>query len=294
MPQSRFYFTIKCAGFHRAFLSSVENTRSDKGDVYLILSSGINFMAPNRDDLSGPQIISQRYSLHASKISNDYTTIKQTLILRDSPTIYTYQITDAIKRKSGFAPLFSCYCQNLDRGRYLVAENRIPLCINIGHYNPLHFTFVYSLFVGPTDLMFGEGNQTTNVLQHVFGECSIVLLWSFLTLPSHSTGRYLHHVTINPVEAGSDSTTKKALEDIMIGRPRQSCLDNFEAHKLLLLHAYINTVSRAEGLSEEQVKEMRTIADYLKEPSMFSAEYKAYRNRASRAIRALDEAKKTR
>jgi hypothetical protein len=68
----------------------------------------------------GPRLLEQRYSVHPSPQSSEFTTIKQTVNTDDGKTETSVILTDAVKLKTGFAIVFVRRVQDLTPERYAI------------------------------------------------------------------------------------------------------------------------------------------------------------------------------
>lgn len=92
-------FLADCGEFHSPLFQVIEEP---DGESYLIIAHAENF---GIDDPPLSQIIEQRYSIHTTSRSKEYTMMKQTLQWGESEKVTKVNLNDAIKSRSGFAPL---------------------------------------------------------------------------------------------------------------------------------------------------------------------------------------------
>ncbi|ULK96815.1 hypothetical protein [Bradyrhizobium sp. I71] len=113
----------------------------------------------------------------------------------------------------------------------------------MGLLKPDAFTLCYFVLAGPKDRLFvrSDLNPDTNVKQEAIGNISLVILWSFLCHPSHTTGDTLHFgSTKNP----PDDLEPEAVE---LMQSFQSGMTEFE----VMQHWIV-----ARGLIVENFREM--------------------------------------
>lgn len=204
-----------------------------------------------------PEILHQKYSVHMSPNSPEFSTIVHTLWLSDGRKLLSRALTDAVKSKKGFFHIFSRRCSDLSPARYDVPESdgaqRLELASVIEN-----FTLIYSVFVGHSSSTFGP-QPNTSVIEFAFSEFKIIVLSAYIPLPPHHTGYFLHNLTFRPeIE---DIITQGAMRDLMRGTSAAETLDSFRDRAILLASQF------ATALLAE-VKEPHLVAylnDFLKQ-----------------------------
>jgi hypothetical protein len=141
-----------------------------------------------------PAIKEQRYSIHPSLESEDGNLLKSTMKIASGKTFHTHHWTKTIKSGQNYAPMFVQRCPTLDSENYSVTKPGIQE-LSLGSYDPQHFTPFFGVFVAARDNVFELPVATQfpavfvpiNVAQHQFHSVRLIVLWSFLSLPSHSS-----------------------------------------------------------------------------------------------------------
>jgi hypothetical protein len=139
-----------------------------------------------------PKIKEQRYSVHPSQGSADSNQLKSTTTLASGKAFLTYHVTKVIKSGERYAPMFIQRCPILDSENFSASRPGVRE-ISLGTYNPQHFTPFFGVFVAARDNEFDLPAATEwpavfvpiNVAQHPFRTVRLIVLWSFLSLPSH-------------------------------------------------------------------------------------------------------------
>jgi hypothetical protein len=188
MP-NKYRFTVGAAGADRNLFSVLERKNGD-------LTIGFGFALRYESDESNPDIKHQKYSVHVSPNSQKFNTVKHELWLNDGTKLTSSFLTDAVKSKSGFHPIFCRRCPDLTNDRYLVAPDDKAKLIKLTGCK-LAGTFFYGVFVGSTDSVFGA-HPGVDVMEIAFSCFKIVVLSHHLLLPPNHRGKLLHTMTEPP------------------------------------------------------------------------------------------------
>lgn len=97
--QPKVAFCINVDGSPRSLFTVYEQ---NDGELILTIKSGETIGLQE----GGKKILQQRYSIHLNQNSPDYNVIKQTITV-EGEEIATVALTDAIKKASGFAHIYS-------------------------------------------------------------------------------------------------------------------------------------------------------------------------------------------
>jgi hypothetical protein len=152
----------------------------------------------------GPRLRSQKYSIHASTQSKrNINYIHHTMIYEDGSAkgnaSETVHVTEAIKTNNGnFAMLYWRRCPDL-RKDIFKSEGPAAEEIGLGSIDSEHFTLIYSLLATHVDNAFDPSDlRDTNVIERRFSRVKLIILWTFVSLPSHRTSLTGHYSTIDP------------------------------------------------------------------------------------------------
>jgi hypothetical protein len=195
----------------------------EQPDEELVLA--IKF-AENYTTGTGGKILEQRYSIHLSPKSPDFNVIKQTLAIEhEEEPLTSVALTDAFKKKTGFAPVYSRLCPNLSLDKY-TSDSDAPHVI-LGSYDPGTETFVHGVFVGNAGVSFPkEGAGTVSVIEHDFSRFRVIVVADPIPMSSHHHGFLAHHLTLNP-EHGPEAE-KQFRKNTMKGQSAPSCFVIFQ------------------------------------------------------------------
>jgi hypothetical protein len=134
--------TMQAGGKERALFMIDEDPRKD-GDVFIKIRTGLQVgVQPNHT-----LVRQQRFSVHPSHRSKEFSSIKHTLELVDGRREETVQMSDAVKLKTGVAPVFSLRYGDLSDKRYNVTQAKGFDKLNLGDFDPKTGTPIVSVFV---------------------------------------------------------------------------------------------------------------------------------------------------
>lgn len=233
MPLDKTIFAVRCAGAERILFSALEKK---DGELILVTKTA------ERATPGGPIIREQRFSVHPSLRSQEYTTIKQTLNTADGKSETSVVLTDAVKRKNGFSVLYARRVQNLSDSRYIIssADRRGKVYV-LADYDPELYSMYFGVFLAHPDVQFDARADGIVVSQFPFKTFQLVVLTSLAGAPSHYSTHYATAVTFPP-EISDHGPTKETLRYHMSGRSPKVCL-----------HQYLNSVKTLIRLYWEAV-----------------------------------------
>jgi hypothetical protein len=235
MAPPRTIFAVETDG---GFFPLFSVTAKSSGDLTIGINSADTFIGhPAR-----PAVVSQKYSIHWSPNSPVYTTIKHTVRLSDGQEITHVALTDAVKKRTGFALVM------IRRVEY-VFSNRTHISLEqlrkdnaqahiFGFYDPRKETLVHGLIIGPADLAFEAHRENIAVAQHAFKKFRVIIPVSLFKFSPHFTTDFLHILTFRP-EYPDDPVLEQSLRRLMEGRSDGICLDQFEFGSLLLARRFL-------------------------------------------------------
>jgi len=232
--------TVNVAGAERGLLSILE--RESSGDLIIGFAFGGKFIyGANNSD-----ILHEKYSIHVSPNSAEFTTLKYTLSLSNGDKTTTCALTDAVKMNSGFYGVFTAKSSDLADDRYLIPANDKAERIIIPSF-PLNFALLYSVLVGNCDALFGP-HPGLSIADVKFTNFKIVILAQYIALPAHRLGNKLHSLTYPPSLA-DDPILQSQFREVMRGRDASHCVRAFrecsnilaEQHVLQLIDAFAGT-----------------------------------------------------
>src|SRR5262245_64096445 len=90
------------------------------------------------------------FSIHVSPNNANGSTIHRTVLTRDKP-VESHIWTDAVKKKTGFTPLFFKICSDLRGDFDCHPHNKTVL---VGKFNPDLFSLYYAVWVSAPEVRF--------------------------------------------------------------------------------------------------------------------------------------------
>jgi hypothetical protein len=188
---------VHCGGKPRCILSVKERTNGDllldiKGRQ-LAHPTGLPFVRP--DQWRGDPIREYRYSVHMSPASTTgINTIKLHHILRNGKAITGVQYTAAIKQTNNFSPIYARQCSALSDAYYDIKTDELFDLVD--KFDSDAFVLVFGVFIASSGRTFLSHLSADIALQQItLKEFSILLMRSFLTVPSHDASSFEHCVT---------------------------------------------------------------------------------------------------
>jgi hypothetical protein len=221
MPQSTIRYGIDFPTGIRILFSIVEKSN---GELILPIKSAER-MGP--DWTTGPIVLEQRYSIHPSPKSADFTTIKQTINLEGGKSITTVALTDAVKKKSGFSIILVRRCQNLvDSPQPAFRTKPHDRLLTLNGFDPITFTLFFGLFVGHPETKFDTTDDELVIAPFYFQKFQVVLITSLFYMPSYRTTEMLHALTSRP-ESAKHQHQETVFRHLMMGKSPEICVRQY-------------------------------------------------------------------
>ena len=192
-------------------------TQNRSGQLILVVASGLY-----RIGFEGEAVKEHRITFHISNESKTTNTIHGTFTSQSGKSNYSYVVTDAVKRKSGFCLVFVRRALDL-RNRAIAIVSDVEELV-VGAYEPNNQTLCHALLVGPPDLEFPPVPLPLMMAQVKFEKFRLVHLHVLANvLPSDSTGDFVYNNTLNPEPL--EGTFKSDAEVMMCGASPATMLD---------------------------------------------------------------------
>lgn len=145
---------------------------------------------------SNKEIEDQHYTIHHKRqVNQDVSALNHTLKYKNGTKNNTRIYTRVVKNKI-FCPIFLARGQNFSIERYTCTKNNRDKYISIGNYMPKQSTVYYMIVATKPKSKFKGKYQDVNIINLNFKNYSLILLWSFGMIPSHSTGNKCHFLTL--------------------------------------------------------------------------------------------------
>lgn len=220
MPLRKTRYVVRVGGSLRILFTVLEKQNGE-----LIIPTRTGERAES--DL-GPRILEQRYSVHPSPRSAEFTTIKQTINTDDGKTETSVILTDAVKLKAGFAIIFVRRVQDLTPDRYTIqsGNKKHEQTYVLADLDPVLHTLFFGILVGHRDTPFDISNDDVVVSHFPFREFKVIILSTAKLIPVHFSTEYAHAVTFPP-ETFSDIKSQAILRSHMQGKSPDICVRQF-------------------------------------------------------------------
>ena len=189
MVRNKTRFVINVDGGPRTVFSVVE---SKAGDLYIhITKGGKSYKTESMDELVViPEGVafepcSMHVSIHPSAQSDETNTVKwtKTFSTREETV---HQLTTGIKKDNLFVPALFRICGDLSAARYSVKTKPKETRVSLGEYDPRKGQLRFMAICSRTDKTFQKiDDHPSNLMQYVFTNFTLTLIWSYLNLPSH-------------------------------------------------------------------------------------------------------------
>lgn len=167
-----------------------------KGELLILPRFAENYSEKEFGNLTNDkEIIDQHYTIHHNREGNEEgNVLNHTLCLRKEEKKNTRIYTRAFNNNL-FCPIITIRGQNYATERYECTRNEIDKYIDIGTYLPNEST-IYFMIIGSSagNKLNGDYNDL-NYINLNFENFSIIILWCFGIIPSHSTGNKFHKLT---------------------------------------------------------------------------------------------------
>jgi hypothetical protein len=213
------------------------------GTLVIPLEPGINLgpayahTPPDTAISSDFLIAKQHYTVHRSSKNPRMNDIHFSQISEGGRPFDLHHWTRAIKTTKRFAPVTSQLMSSLKHGR--LTDDRKSDVVNLGAFDPLRFTPIYSLFIAHKHREFSRRRGDFKSFQRAIGDYRIVLLWCFLNIPSHVVGVGLHAPTKDPSSL-SDPKSIELNGHLMDGFSEDNCIFFFRYMRDCLRDAMIH------------------------------------------------------
>ena len=254
---------VVCGDKPRCILSVKERRN---GDLLLDIKGrqlahpiGLPFVRP--DQWRGDPIREYRYSVHMSPASmTGINTIKLHHILRNGKAITAVQYTAAIKQTNNFSPIYVRQCSALSDAYYdIKAGERFDI---VDKFDSDAFVLVFGAFIASAGRTFLSHPSPDIALRQItFREFSLLLMWSFLTVPSHDASSFEHFVT-KPCEAQTH------------GHDENACIAIFRDARSRLRERFIERLNTEPEMAPAMP--ILRASDYVRAADKTTVEYRAW------------------
>lgn len=145
-----------------------------------------------------PNIVNQKYSIHCSNQSEkNINAIVHRIKLDNGEEITTQNYTKALKQNNKYVVIYSARSPNLSNERYKIdSEERKTITLSEYDSKKLSFYYMVSICNYKTKEIKSKKDFSCKYIK--FTNFKVLIMWSFQTIPSHSSGTKCHFLTMNP------------------------------------------------------------------------------------------------
>lgn len=192
---SKTYLTFE---LNDQFFNICSFKESNKGELIILPKFAENYSETEfGNPHSDQEIEDQHYTIHHKRQINQYVsvinhTLKYKNGTQDNTRIYTRSFDNKL-----FCPIFLVRGQDFSIERYICTKNDRDKYISLGKYTPKQSTVYYMIVASKPKSKFKGRYEDLNIINLDFKNYSIILLWSFGMIPSHSTGSKGHFLTLS-------------------------------------------------------------------------------------------------
>ena len=193
-------------------------------------------------------ILEQRYTIHPSPGSKTENIIQQTVTLNNGEILRPRQRTEALKKGKKFAHILTKRYQDTRNTRYQTSSENSRNS-SLGNIDSGISTLVISVFVGSATSIYNiQEFADLNVRIDNFANVKLMLVWSFMQIPAHTTSMTIHSIV--PPSVGSDQPQRQTTI-IHPERGYDECIDLHRQHRRTLRDGFALSLRTKEALPVE-------------------------------------------
>ena len=115
---------------------------------------------------------------------------------------------------------------------------------SLGSYAPDFFTLVVGLIVGAKGKRFGLTSDWFNIGQRSIGDVELILVWTYLAIPSGGSGLIRRYSTFDPnqPEKLPDGLTVEQAKNLIAGYSPEVCIHSFRKDCFQLMDESVRTI----------------------------------------------------
>jgi hypothetical protein len=273
--------TINVDGVPREIFS-VEEKAADGKLILKFDGRGAHTDATTYKGASVEDAIKEHHiSIHRSLESKtEINAIHRTMLLQNGRKLETRHYTNAVKTTKQFATVFFERCQDFRRAPP-ASNTQSDAQISLGWYDPRQFQLVYGIVVGSAEREFIPTTvpdfQQFNISQKIFGVFRLVIIWSFISLPSNPTSNYSVVRTHKPevIPTLEDPRLQEFLQMTADGYDEEGSLIWFYLQRQNLLNQYLQNLKNDNSTADEVVlRLMNARAAFFKNGDPGSTEFR--------------------
>lgn len=196
-------------------------TEKKNGDVIVSLFSGLSpGYTPTSETMS-----QHRYTIHCSNRSSEFTTITKTFDTSNKENHKSSALTNCVKSKIGFAPIFFIRFTDLKTKKNDYKENKLEFIEYLWPFDPSAETLVVGFFIGARDTIFEAIDSTIKIVEILSENFKFLIMFEFNRFPSLKVSLVSEMVTLRP--DGVDGEIDKAIATLTESVNAGVCIELF-------------------------------------------------------------------
>jgi hypothetical protein len=176
-----FRYTVECNGINRSLMSISES--KSNGDINVNVKPAPFHRSSPQSVALEDRILSHMFSIHPTNDNKAGQLITSKRRLASGRLVKTVLWSDAIKTHDKFAPVFFRRLPDPASNEMPIDDGKVE-SISIGKIDSNFFSLFIGFFVSRADRKFDPFGADFQVHQRVVGKCNLVLLASFVSIPS--------------------------------------------------------------------------------------------------------------
>jgi len=240
-------------------LRKIFTIRENKEGIYFFVKSGTQEGLPPNNKI----VSYEKYSIHHSRKSATYTTVKLTTRFKSGEERTVTALTNAVKTRTGFSPVFVIRFSDLNAPIYnLKTGDDEKVVLQINDFNPASNTLYFGIYIGRADTPFPNFDGAS-VSQRCYGDIRVVLVYGYNMIPAIPYSYVYCRATFKPTDSNDTSSKSK-----MNGESIEHNIEHFRMSCNLLLKdqliVLLNRLLQSGATEEDQaIKNLRLALEQI-------------------------------
>mgnify|MGYP000506440345 FL=1 len=247
-------------------LRKIFTIRENKEGVYFFIKSGTQEGLPPNNKI----VSYEKYSIHHSRKSATYNTVKLTTKFKSGEERTVSALTNAVKTRTGFSPVFVIRFSDLNAPIYDLKEgDKEKVILEINDFDPTENTLYFGIYIGRADTPFPAFEGVT-VSQRCYENIRVVLVYAYNMIPAIPYSYVYCRATFKPSDTNDTSSISK-----MNGESVERNIEHFRmSFNLLLKNQLMTLLSKLleSGANEtdESIKNLRLALEQIPQPPIIA------------------------
>ena len=202
-----------------------------------------------------------KISVHPNPKSERFNTVHLTWKLTNGEVIERHLLTDAVKKRTGFAHIYIRRCPHLGQEALAPSDEGRPTTklIIVDDHDPERFIFIHSILIGSPNNEFPSfPGMLPRVTQYAFKNFRVIVLSAQIILRSIRSGAFIYLFTMAHEELRGE-WTRRIVGELMQGRAPDECAIEFRvgASELVLVVLESSRQKMFQEMNSEDRKLLR-------------------------------------